>query len=131
MANEQYLHVSYFAAVASGVGLAILMEIILARPHWEATEGQVLHKLGKFLRRAFPSWLILMVLLGFASVTYFDCGHTTYAEIVADRAHLTHKTQEQVFSMSICLAIALTTYAVIMVVFLWARARTQRSRPKE
>lgn len=130
MTNEQYLHVSYFAAAVGGVALAALTAMILARPHRHATKGQTLPQLGKLLRRAFPSWLVLTVLLGFMSVTYFDCSHNSYAEIVADRAHLVDKSQEQVFLMSMCLAIALITYAVVLVLFLWARARAQRLKTK-
>ncbi len=126
MTNEQYLYISYFAAAAGGVVLAILTAIILARPNRQATEGQILPKLGKFLRRVFPSWLILTVLLGFISVSYIDCAHENYAKVVADRDHLVDKTQEQVFLMSICLAVALMAYALVLMLFLWARARAQR-----
>lgn len=130
MTNEQYLYVSYFAAAVGGIGLAALTAIILAHPHRQATEGPILPKLGKLLRRVFPSWLILTVLLGFISVSYIDCAHDNYAAVVADRDHLVSKTQEQVHLMSICLAVALTTYAVVLTLFLWARARAQRFRTK-
>jgi len=124
--NEQYLYISYFVAAAGGVGLATLTAIILARPNRQATEGQILPKLGRFLRRAFPSWLVLMVLLAFVSVSYIDCAHENYSKVVADRDHLVNKTQEQVFQMSIYLSIALMSYAVVLMLFLWARARAQR-----
>jgi cytochrome bd-type quinol oxidase subunit 2 len=129
--NEQYLYISYVVAAAAGIGLAILTAIILARPNRQATEGKVLPKLGKFLRRAFPSWLILMVLLAFISVSYIDCEHTNYAKVVASRDHLVNKTQEQVFQMSIYLSIALMSYAIVLILFLWARARTQRYHKKQ
>jgi hypothetical protein len=63
------------------------------------------------------------VLLGFASVTYFDCGHDTYGKIVADRAHLVSKTQEQAAAMARYLAVAIMGYGFVMVLMLWARAR--------
>jgi len=128
MTNEQYLYVSYFAAAVGGAGLAALTAMILAGPLRKATKAEILPYLGKLLRRAFPSWLILTALLGFISVTYFDCAHHTYAEIVADRAHLIDKTQEQVFQMTIFLAVALITYAVVLIAFLWARAQRLRAR---
>ena len=126
MTNEQFLYVSYFAAVAGGVGLAILTAIILARPNRQVTENHILPQLGKFLRRALPSWLILMVLLAFISVSYIDCAHENYAKVVADRDHLVNTTQQQVFQMSIYLSIALMSYAAVLILFLWARARAQR-----
>ena len=124
MTNEQYLYISYFAAAAAGVGLAALTAIILAYPNRLATESHLLPQLGKFLRRAFPSWLVLMVLLGFMSVSYTEC--RTYTEVVADRNYLIDKTQQQLYRMSICLAVALMAYAVVSMLFLWARARAQR-----
>ena len=124
MTNEQYLYISYFGAAAGGIVLAALTAIILARPHRRITEAPAPIKLGKFLRRAFPSWLLLAVLLGFISVSYMEC--RTYAEVVADRYYLVDKTQQQVYRMSICLAVALMSYTAVLILFLWARARAQR-----
>lgn len=128
MTNEQFLYVSYFAAVAGGVGLAVLTAVILAGPNRQATGGKLLPKLGKFLIRAFPSWLVLMVLLAFISVSYIDCAHENYAEVVADRDHLVNTTQQQISQMSIYLSIALMSYAAVLILFLWARARAQLYR---
>lgn len=130
MTNEQYLYLSYFAAATGGVGLAILTALILAHPHRQATENRILPHLGRFLRRIFPSWLILMVLLAFISISYIDCAHENYAKVVADRDHLINKTQDQVFIMSIFLSIALISYTAVLILFLWARARTQSYRHK-
>jgi len=126
--NEQFLYLSYFASAAAGVGLAVISALILARPHRLATAGTVLKKLGGILRRALPSWLILAVLLGFISVSYLDCSHHNYAEIVADRPHLIDKTQEHLSRMSLYLAVALTAYGFVLALFLWARARQMRRR---
>jgi hypothetical protein len=121
--NEEYLHASYFAAIAIGVLVAVASAAWLASGHREATHGPGVARLGKVVRRAFPPWLILAVLLGFASVTYFDCGHDTYGKIVADRAHLVSKTQEQAAAMARYLAVAIMGYGFVMVLMLWARAR--------
>ena len=92
--NEQYLYVSYFVAAGAGITAAAVMIVWLGRTHREATGGAAAKGLGIVLRRAFPTWLVLAVLLGFMSVTYYDCGHDSYTAIVADREHLFHKTQE-------------------------------------
>jgi len=127
--NEQYLYVSYFVAAAAGITAAAVMILWLGRAHREATAGAATNVLGIVLRRAFPAWLILAVLLGFMSVTYFDCSHGSYATIVEDRQHLIHKTQEQVTAMCRYLAIALIAYGFVMMLFLWARARSVRNKP--
>jgi len=127
--NEQYLYVSYFVAAGAGITAAAVMILWLGRAHREATAGAAAKRLCMVLRRAFPAWFILAVLLGFMSVTYFDCNHGSYATIVADRGHLIHKTQEQVTAMCRYLAVALVAYGFVMMLFLWARARSVRNKP--
>ena len=131
MTNEKYLYISYVAAIILGLVLATVTLAILRRPHQEATIGAKVKKLASLMRRVFPSWLILTVLLAFISVSYIDCSHTNYVQVVADRGHLINKTQEQVSNMLTWLAIALFTYCFVLVLFLWARARAQYfpSRP--
>ena len=106
--------------------LAVVTVLILAGANRLATAGPVAKKLGTILRRVFPTWLILAVLLGFMSVSYFDCGHNSYAGIVADRPHLVSRTHEQASAMLLYLAIALVVYGFILMLFLWARARQMR-----
>lgn len=123
MTNETYLYVSYLAAIILGLVLATVTLVVLRGPHREAITAAKVKKLGSLMRRVFPSWLILTVLLAFISVSYIDCNHTNYAQVVADRDHLIDKTQEQVSNMSIWLAITLFTYCFVLVLFLWARAK--------
>lgn len=123
MNNETYLRLSYFVAAAIGVLAAVAAVLVLRRRHRDATGGDAPNGLGRLLRRAFPTWLILAVLLGFMSVTYFDCGHKTYPSIVGDRAHLVCKTQEQASAMAYYLAAALVGYGFVVMLGLWARAR--------
>ena len=123
MTNETYLYLSYFSAAAIGVLAAVATGLVLRRRHREAAGGEAAGGLGRLLRRAFPAWLVLAALLGFMSVTYFDCGHKTYPSIVGDRAHLVCKTQEQASEMAYYLAAALVAYGFVMMLSLWARAR--------
>lgn len=129
MTNEQYLYVSYFAAVAVGGGLTVATAAILAGPNRRATAGAAARRLGAILRRVFPAWLILAVLLGFMSVSYLDCTHTDYANVVADRAHLVSSTQEHLSRMAMYLAVALVVYGFVLMLFLWARARQSCKEP--
>jgi hypothetical protein len=64
------------------------------------------------------------VLLAFMTVSYMEC--RTYEEVVADRDYLIDKTQEQLYRMSVWLAVALTTYAAVLMLFLWARTIVYR-----
>lgn len=125
MMNETYLYTSYFATIIIGLVLATVAFVMLHRAHQEATTGAKFKKLGSLMRRVFPSWLILTVLLAFISVSYIDCNHTNYAQVVADRSHLIDKTREQVSTMLIWLTIALFAYCFALALFLWARARTK------
>ena len=132
MTNEQYLYVSYFAAAAGGACLAVVSAVVMARPHRLATAGVVVQKLGALLRRVFPVWLVLAVLLGFLSVSYIDCAHSDYAQVVEDRQHLVHTTQDQASAMMQYLAVALLTYGFVLMLLLWARARRlhKKLRPR-
>ena len=130
MTNEQYLHVSYFSAAAAGLALAVITAAVLAGPHRQATAGAAIRKLGAILRRALPTWLVLAVLLGFASVSYIDCSHENYAKVVADREHLIRKTQEQASSMMLYLAVTIGAYGFVLVPLLWARMRRARGESR-
>jgi hypothetical protein len=129
--NETYLYVSYFAAVSLGLVLTFVILAILRGPHREATAIGTAKKVGSFMRRVFPLWLIVAVLLAFISVSYIDCSHKDYQQVVADRGHLVSKTQEQVWTMLAWLAVALFTYCLMLVLFLWAAARTRRNKGGE
>ena len=113
MTNEQYLVVSYFAAAGVGVLLAVLTALFLSAPLSKAL-GQVARPLAAVFRRFLPSWLILAVLLGFLSVTYYDCDHGTYQKIVADRHHLVQKNFEQGSAMTEYLAVGLSAYGLVL-----------------
>jgi len=129
MTNEQYLVVSYFAAAAAGVLLGVLTTLCLSRPLTKALEG-VARPLAVVFRRFLPPWLILAVLLGFFSVTYYDCKHNTYQDIVSDRHHLVQKNFEQGSRMTQYMAAALAAYGLVLGLSLWGgvRARSPADR---
>ena len=131
MTNEQYLYISYFLTVAAGIALAILITAVLKKPMKAATDTCVLSKLGRFLRRVFPAWLLTFGLLGFMMVSYFDCGHRDYSEITADRAHLVRKTTEQLNCDFMFSAVALTIYLAVFILFIWATAKIKRDIIKQ
>jgi len=123
MTNEMYLYTSYFAAIIVGLVIATVTLVILHKPHLQATSGAKAGQLGSLMRRVFPSWLILTALLAFILVSYIDCNHSNYEQVVADRDHLIDKTHEQISNMLIWLAFALFTYCFVLVFFLLAKAK--------
>jgi hypothetical protein len=83
------------------------------------------------MRRIFPSWLILAALLAFMSVSYFDCSHNTYQEVINDKSHLVSVTREQISRILSWLAVALYFYGLLLVLFLWAVVRNIRQKQND
>ena len=123
MTNEQYLYLSYFAAVIIGLSGAAISIILLHQPMKQAVVGLRHAKAVSLMKKFLSPWLISAVVLGFISVSYMDCSHDTYKEIVATREYLTGKTQEQAAAMSRYLAVALTIYTLLFTLSLWAGYR--------
>jgi len=127
MTNETYLIVSYFAVAGGGVVLAILTALVLMGPVKRALEGAVA-SLARILRRALPVWLVLAALLGFMSVSYFDCAHKTYEDVVKDESYLVGKNFDQGSEMCRYAAVGLAAYAVALGLALFAHARSRGSQ---
>ena len=125
MSTERYLYISYFAALAGGVALACGLAALLAGPLRRAA---VLRPIGTVVRRAFPVWLLLAVLLGFMSVSYIDCAHEDYADVLADGEHLVRKTQDQAVAMMRYAAIGLVVWGMVVMLLLYASARARRAK---
>jgi hypothetical protein len=127
MTNETYLIVSYFAVAGGGVALAILTALVLMGPVKRAFQGAVA-PLAQILRRVLPAWLILAALLGFLSVSYFDCTHSTYEQIVKNQPYLVEKNFEQGSQVCRYAAVGLAAYAVALGLALFAHARSPGSQ---
>ena len=117
MTNEQYLVVSYFAAAAAGVVASVLTALVLYKPLRGAVE-MLLAPAGRLLRRLLPMWLILAVLFAFMSVSYLDCGHHSYREVVEDRPHLVNTTHSQARTMAAYLGVGLVSYCLALAIAL-------------
>ena len=122
MNNEQYLVVSYFTAAGAGVLAVVGVALILRKPLRNALAACAT-PLARIVRRVMPVWLILAVLLGFLSVTYFDCGHDSYEKIVADRQHLVKTTREQGSAMALYVAGGLALFSLLVGLCVFAHAR--------
>ncbi|MGA2266715.1 MAG: hypothetical protein ABSH10_09855 [Phycisphaerae bacterium] len=131
MTNEQYLYVSYFSAIALGIVLAVVTAALLRRSHHQAMAASAFKQVGAVLKRAFPAWLILAALLGFASVSYIDCNHHNYAQVVADRKYLFECSRLHASRMLYCLVGALMAYTMMLTVLLCIVPRGQSDRRSE
>ncbi len=110
---------------------AVVTALVLRRANREATEAPTAAAwAGRLLRRGLPVWLILAALLGFMSISYFDCQHDTYNKVVGDRGHLVRVTEAQSSAMAHYLAYALLGYGLVLMIFLWARARSIAGKPR-
>ena len=117
MTNENYLIVSYFCAAGGGVVGAVLTALVLRGSLRRAVAG-VLGPVGRVFRRMLPAWLVLMVLFAFTSVSYLDCHHKTYQDVVNDRAHLEQVTRTQASQMLNYLAVGLLAYTAALAIML-------------
>ena len=117
MTNENYLIVSYFCAAAGGLAGAAATALLL-RSAVRRAVAAVLAPVGKVFRRVLPAWLVLLVLFAFTSVSYLDCDHSTYQEVVKDRAHMEQVTRTQASKMLNYLTAGLLVYAAALAVML-------------
>jgi hypothetical protein len=80
-----------------------------------------------------PTWLIVAALCAFTSVSYFDCGHHTYRQVVEDGPHMVAVTHTQAQYVLIGLGIVVFTYAlglaVAMAVFAAAEGHESPQAP--
>ena len=128
MTNERYLIISYFAAAGGGLCLAVLTAALLSGPARRAVEC-LLAPVARTLRRLLPTWLILLVLFAFMSVSYLDCQHHDYQQVVQDRPHLEDVTHKQAENMLTYLCVGLLAYALALglaLVFCPGQRKTQR-----
>jgi nitrate reductase gamma subunit len=117
MTNEQYLYVSYFAAAGAGVLSAGVTTLVLRGPLRHAI-ARFTAPARKFMGRSLVLWLVMGAIFAFTSVTYFDCGHSTYKSVVEDMPHMVAKTHEQASSILKYLLVGVLTYALALAVIL-------------
>jgi hypothetical protein len=117
--------VSYFI-VAGGSVVAGAVTALILRGSLRKAVAWIAAPVGRFLGRGFVAWTLLAAMLGFLSVSYFDCNHGTYQSIVQDREHMVKVTHTQVSAIFQYLLIALMAYSLGLAVML-ALPRTRRT----
>ncbi|MGE5528953.1 MAG: hypothetical protein ACM3X6_07410 [Patescibacteria group bacterium] len=114
MNNEQYLVISYFTVCAACLCLAFATFLILRRSFGELTRAVPGGGPGLLMRKLFLLGLALSAAIGFFSVTYQSCEKTTYQQIIADRAYLLAKNQEQLAASLRHIAFALLAWGLLL-----------------
>ncbi|MGD0293739.1 MAG: hypothetical protein ABSB30_07775 [Terracidiphilus sp.] len=118
MTNEQYLIVSYFVCAALSLAAGVLVYLYLRRPFAVVAGSAHGKRLPAILKRLFPCGLLFPALLGFVSVSYQSCGHTTYESIVESRSYLVAKNHEQISAILFYIVIAVLFWNLIALLIL-------------
>ena len=118
MTNEQYLIVSYFVCAALSLAAGVLVYLYLRRPFAAVAAAASGKHLPTILKRLFPCGLLFPALLGFLSVSYQSCGHTTYESIVESRSYLVAKNHEQISAILFYVVVAVLFWNLIALLIL-------------
>lgn len=118
MANDTYLVISYAVALSIVVATARACIGVLRGSFSRLTHRAANVRFARLLQTCFPLGLMLPALTGFLSVSFVSCSRSSYGEIVADRAYLVQKNQEQLLTSLYCLLGALAVWSLIAVVVL-------------
>ena len=97
MTNEEYLLISYFTAGLISLGFAIFAYLYLRYGFVEIMQSVSGKHLFQIFRKLFLIGIVLPALFGFFSVSFRSCSRDTYDKIIAERAYLFAKNQEQHF----------------------------------
>lgn len=118
MTNEQYLIASYFVVGLLSFGLALAAYLWLRHSFTGVTRAVPETHFFHILRKLFSVGIILPALFGFFSVSFRSCSKETYHEIIADRAYLVAKNQEQLSTSLSHMVIALMVWGFIVLIAL-------------
>jgi len=120
--NDSYLIASYAGVLTVVVAIAQACIRLLRGSLRQLTDQALQGGVARFLQLCFPPSLMLPALTGMLSVSFVSCSRSTYLEIVAERAYLVQKNQEQLASSLYWLLAALAVWAVVCAIVL-LRAR--------
>jgi hypothetical protein len=119
MRNETFLIFSYFlfALICLGLGLAAYLR--LRRPFDRVIGALPRRAWAGVLERSFPLSTLLFACSAFLSVRYTGgCAGVPYEYVVADRAYMIAKNQEQVSQTLSSLAVNVFLWAAILILTL-------------
>ena len=118
LSDVQVLAASYFFNLAVAVLAGLFPWLILRGAFRRLCAGYISRPWVTTLPRLFLLGIVLPPVVGFTSVSYFSCSHTTYERIVTDREHLIAVSREQfawAFSYGIVAILVWCALAAILV----------------
>ncbi len=110
MDNETYLQISYFVVCGCSLAVGLLTYRLLRHRFRAVCDAAPRSRLAAVTRPLFLFGTVVPAFLGFGSVSYFSCTQTSYAQIVANRAHLIQVNFDQLQ--------AAMAYSIVAV-FIW------------
>ncbi len=128
MTNDTYVAVSYFLVLTIVATVAQACHVVLRASFTRLTGRLARRGFAEFLRSCFRLGLLLPALAGMLSVSFVGCSRHTYLEIVANRAYLVQKNQEQLMMSLYCLLAALGVWAAICIALLALGRRSAAKR---
>ena len=133
MDNKTYLNISYFVVILICLGVAWVAYLRLRRPVEGIANALPRQNLGSFIKRAFPLSILLFVLSACLSVSYpGGCNPKPYDKIVADRAYIISKNEEQISASLHAVAIGALLWTGIIAFGLFTIQRgSRRTEVKE
>jgi hypothetical protein len=121
MGNEAYLTLTYFLAGLISFCLGLAAYGWLCHPLGQIVDAQPGKVWGQILKKSFPITTIVLALSAFMSVSYSEgCPARPYERILADRAFLLAKNQQQISATLSALALGVFLWALIILVCLLA-----------
>jgi hypothetical protein len=123
MTNEEYLVVSYFCVAAISVVIGVAAYLWLRTPFYQTASALPWKGLRELLSRLFPVGIVLPAVLGFVSVSYRGCNKQEYEKIIADRAYLVSKNQDQVSASLTHVIWAVFAWCALVVLLLAIKRR--------
>ena len=121
MGNEAYLILTYFLTGLISLCLGVAAYWWLRRPVGHIADAQPGKDLGNLLKKSFPISTIVLALSAFMSVSYSDgCPARPYERIIADRAFMLAKNQQQISATLSALALGVFLWALVILLCLLA-----------
>ena len=119
MTNEQYLTTSYWVVGIASLAVGIATCIIFRRSVAGMTLALPSRRLAVILRRLLIPVIILTAMAGFLCVSFYGCDVDSYEKVIANRAYLVAKNQEQLSKTLSRTVGMLFVWALVFVVVLW------------